>query len=479
MSCPFRYYYILILSFIILAFSCKKFVQINPPATEITGTTVYSNNATAEAVMTGLYDKMITAPGLSSGSLSIGFLMGLASDEMTNYSSTNAEQAQFYQNALTSFSNNASNYYFWTELYADIYTTNAVLEGLANSSGIDSSVRQQLTGEAEFMRAFLHFYATNLYGDVPLVTTTNYQTNNTISRTPKADVYKQIIADLKDAEERLNAGFVDQTGASTVNRIRPNQGTAAALLARVYLYTQKWDSAVQAATTVINNPLYGLDSLNEIFLANSTEAIWQLCPSRPGYNTWDAYSYVLQGSPATRGGVSLSPYLTNAFESGDARLANWVGAYTSNNKTYYYAYKYKVSKTNQPVTEYTMVFRLAEQYLIRAEAEAELGDMSDAARDLNIIRTRAGLSASPTLTSNSSIQQADSAIQHERQIELFSEWGHRWFDLSRTDSLNSRMGVPGGVCQSKGGIWNQDWALLPIALQETQINSNLHQNPGY
>jgi starch-binding outer membrane protein, SusD/RagB family len=458
--------------------ACKKFVETSPPPTEIAGATVYSNNSSAAAVMTGLYSDMIQYPGMSSGALSIGWFMGLSADELTNYDPTNPEQVQFYQNALSSFSNGGSNYYFWTELYSDIYVNNAVLAGLSNSSGVTDSVKRQLSGEAEFMRAFLHFYATNLYGDVPLVTTTNYQVNNSISRTPQAQVYQQIVVDLLDAQSKLSATFVDGLGNPSTDRIRPNQGAATALLARVYLYTGKWDSAEAAATTVINNSgLYSLDSVNNVFLANSTEAIWQLQPNQPGNNTWDAISYVLQGvpGPGQSNSVAVSSNLTSTFEANDERFANWLGLFTNNNVNYYYPYKYKVWQNGLPLTEYTIVLRLAEQYLIRAEAEANLGDSTDAINDLNVIRNRAAL---PNYTSaiNGPLL---TAILHERQVELFSEWGHRWFDLKRTGNLNSVMGAPGNACPAKGGAWNTDWALLPIALQELKINPHLTQNPGY
>src|SRR5580704_2522600 len=90
---------------------CEKFVQIPPSTTQITGSTVYSTNTSAAAVMTGLYFNMINGPALSSGNQSIGYYMGLAADELTNYNPNNITQVQFYENALSSYSNNNSNFY--------------------------------------------------------------------------------------------------------------------------------------------------------------------------------------------------------------------------------------------------------------------------------------------------------------------------------------------------------------------------------
>jgi hypothetical protein len=170
----------------------------------------------------------------------------------------------------------------------------------------------------------------------------------------------------------------------------------------------------------------------------------------------------------------MSPFLYNAFEPNDRRFSEWVGVDSSTGTSYFFPYKYKQAITGNPVTEYTMVFRLAEQVLIRAEAEAELNDLADAALDLNAIRNRAGL---PNTTAANQAQLL-AAILQERKIELFTEWGHRWLDLKRTGNIDQVMGS-GGVTAAKGGSWNSDWALFPIPLAELQRDPNLSQNSGY
>ncbi|MEJ0080935.1 MAG: RagB/SusD family nutrient uptake outer membrane protein [Puia sp.] len=462
--------------------ACKKFIEIDPPSTQIIGATVYNNNNSAAAAMTSIYNNMIYGgQGLSDGLQSISCLDGLQADELTNYGN-NFVYPSFYANALSSSSGGGSNNYFWPELYNEIYVCNAVIEGLNSSQAVTDSIRQQLIGEAEFMRAFFHFYATNLYGDVPVVTTTNYQTNNTIHRSPKALVYDQIVADLLDAQMKLNSDFVDYQGLTTMERTRPNRGAATALLARVYLYEQKWDSAAIQATSVINNSQYTLvNVLSNVFLANSNEAIWQLQPVTAGANTFDAQNFVLTSAPGTgQYFLSLSTFLLNSFEANDQRFSNWVGNFTdpSSNITYYFPNKYKVYLDPSPLTEYLMVLRLSEQYLIRAEAEAygAGNGINSSISDLNVIRNRAGL---PSYAGSAGQDSVVAAIMHERQIELFTEWGHRWFDLKRTGLVNSVLGSPGNVCQAKGGNWSPDWQLMPLPLSEIQINPNLTQNPGY
>jgi len=471
------------------AIGCKKFVQVDPPITSITGATVYSNNSSAAAVMTGIYDQMEgNSSGLSNGLYSLSVINGLMSDELKYYLSS-SPYAQCYTNSL----NSQIVLPYWKEIYNEIFQANSVIEGVSKSSSITPQIKQQLIGEAKFMRAFLHFYATNLYGNIPIVTTTDYQTNNSISRSTQITVYQQIIQDLKDAQSALTSGYVDANGISTVYRIRPNQGAATALLARVYLYyadltkdVAQYKNAEDQATLLINNSTtYGLvTNLKNVFLGantsqNNSEAIWQLQPISTGYNTYDGNLFILTSAPGTgQFNFSLSSNVINAFENSDGRFTNWVGSFTSNGITYYYPYKYKIGTSTSTIapTEYTMVLRLAEQYLIRAEARTQNGDISGANADLNVIRRRAGLADYAGAIDKTSILKA---ILHERQIEFFSEWGHRWFDLSRTGNLNSVMGNPGNICQNKGGVWDSNHSLLPIPYTEFTYNSNLTQNPGY
>jgi hypothetical protein len=464
---------------IVASFGCKKFVQISPPTTQLVTASVLASNGTATSALTAIYTQMFINLESPDMALEPGFL----SDELTYYS-TNSVYLSFYTNAIIATENSGP----WSRAYNYIYEANAIIEGLQNNGNISPSVTQQLTGEALFIRAFWHFYLTNLYGDIPLVTTTLYTINASASRTPQTLVYRQIITDLTVADSLLNANYVDATDtAITIQRVRPTKGAAEAMLARAYLYTQKYDSAEMEASKVISNGLYqlcpNLSGINSPFLANSTEAIWQLSTPLPTtIQTSDAQFFIILASPLS-GSVSwsISPELLNSFEIGDQRKTNWIGVYTTPSPAvnYYYPYKYKNLTSSGTPNEYTTVLRLAEQYLIRAEAEANLRDMADAANDLNIIRARAGLAPSTILTASSSLPQADSAILHERRVELFSEWGHRWFDLIRMDSANAVLGSPGNVCQQKGGVWSPNWQLYPIPTTDLSADPYLTQNAGY
>jgi hypothetical protein len=464
---------------VVLNFSCKKFVEISPPDTQIVTASVFNNTSAVTASLLSIYTKMVS----NNQSWAISQDQGLLADELTTFSTSSA-MIQFYTNSMAAASNNGP----WNLAYNYIYQANAIIEGLQNNAYINPAIAQQLTGEAKFIRAFWHFYLANIYGDVPLVTTTAYTVNELMARTARAQVYNQIIKDLQNAQVLLNANYVDASDtAQTTDRIRPNKSVASALLARVYLFTGQYDSAQAQATSVINNTMLyslcaNLSGSNSVFLMNSTEAIWQLgVPNPPpvSSNTPDANYFILTAAPGTGTGNSciISTQLLNAFEPGDHRKTNWIGVYTGTNPAanYYFPYKYKSYNTSK-VTEYTMVLRLAEQYLIRAEAEAQQGNTNGAVADLNVIRLRAGLQAYSGATDLASLL---AAILHERQVELFTEWGHRWFDLIRTGAVNTVMGSPGNVCQAKGGTWNSDWQLYPIPQSEIVNDANLQQNPGY
>jgi hypothetical protein len=452
--------------------SCKKFVQIDTPPTLLVASGVFNDNTTATQAQANIYSQMSSNGESFNMSSNSGFL----SDELTGYAASGG-QRQLYINAMTA-ANGAGP---WGSAYNYIYQANAVMEGLQNSHGVSPAVKNQLSGEAKFVRAFWHFYLTNCYGNVPLVTTTAYATNARLARTPQPLVYEQIIQDLKDAQSLLNSHYVDFSDtATTTERTRPTLWAAEALLARAYLYTKKYDLAEAAATAVIaHTDLYGLEpDLNSVFLANSQEAIWQLQIPQPnnGEATTDGYNFILLADP-TGGGVSVSSQLLGSFEPGDKRRSNWVHDTTFAGTPYAYPYKYKQGMNNSTtVKEYVMVMRLAEQYLIRAEARANQDKLSEAIADLNVIRNRAGLgNYTGSATDPAAVL---GAILHERQVELFTEWGHRWFDLIRTGTVNSVMSV---VTPLKGGTWNADGhqTLYPIPQPELGKDNNLTQNPGY
>lgn len=458
--------------------SCESYLDgTQLPANTIAAVDVYASDNTTSTVVTGVYLTMNNSgPFQGSASGNIGYTMGLYTDELRSLLSGNFADV-FYKNAIQS--GQSGN---WSDLYKKIFTVNTAIDGINTSKGT-LVYKNQWLGECYFLRAYFYYYLVNIYGPVPLALTNDYTINNRLPRAPEADVYKQIIADLKMAQSLLSDEYKNGYGITTTNRFRPNKAVATAMLARAYLYAKDWENAEAQATAIISNTNYSMLPLNQVFLANSKETIWALATNSPKV-TYE-YAFYNNGMPAiitppqspasSQVYVSLSNFLINAFEPGDGRFTNWVRTSTvaasgTNPATvYYFPGKFRSSATN---AEYQIMLRLAEQYLIRAEARA-MQNKSNAADDLNAVRLRAGLQGLPAGTQQATLL---TAINKERQTELFSECGHRFFDLKRTGAIDAVMAT---VAPAKLTTWQPYMAYWPIPPGDLLQNPNLTPNPGY
>jgi hypothetical protein len=455
-----------------LSTGCKKSLDVGTPTTLLATANVYNSNSSAEGVISGLFATMASPSGMYNGFTSVAIRQGLAADELVNYSQSLVSATQFYTNSLSAQSN-----YYWKEIFAELFVCNSAIQGLSASTALSPVIQQQLIGEAKFTRAYIFFNAVNLYGDVPLVLSTDPAVNNVISRSPSATILKQVVQDLTDAQSLLpDNQYSTLAGAPATDRLIPNKQAASALLARVYLYMKDWKDAEKQASNVIGSSIYVLEpNLANVFLKTSRETIWQLQSILPNSANGDAAALVLTAAPnGVLNQFPLSNTLVNAFESGDARFSNWVGQLPTTTQTYYYAFKYKqnVIASGTTINEYPILFRLAEQYLIRAEARAQQNNISGAQDDLNAIRNRAGLAAIIAVTPSDLLN----AIYHERQVELFTEFGHRWFDLKRTGQIDAVMNIATAL---KGGTWSSYKQLIPLPQSELLLNPHLVQNTGY
>ncbi|HEY0297691.1 MAG TPA: RagB/SusD family nutrient uptake outer membrane protein [Arachidicoccus sp.] len=454
-----RYYYI----FFFIAFmgalaSCKKFLQIGIPQNSVSTEAIFTDSSSASSGLLGIYSKMMgfsITPNFGCGAITL--CAGQSADEFASFS---ASDQTFYLNTLNAQSSSYVSV-LWTGGYNYIYQANLCIEGLANSTTLSTSVKNQFTAEAEFIRAFCYFYLTNLYGDIPYVTTSDGSESFGHGKMAQADIYQNIVKDLIFAEANLPDSF------PSAGRIRPIKAAATALLARVYLYQKDWVNAEKSASAVINNPIFasGLTTLDNAFLKNNQEAIFQLQPIVPNYNTPEGYALLATTSPA----VYLDSSFIAGFEPGDLRFTHWVDSVIYKGVKYYYPYKYKIRYgVGVAVTEYYDVLRLAEQFLIRAEARNHQNDVGGAVSDLNVIRHRAALPDLPNLTQD----QCTAAVEQERRIELFSEWGHRWLDLKRTGRADAVL----SMIKPK---WTPDAILYPIPFADLQNDPSLTQNEGY
>ena len=453
--------------------ACKKLVNVGNPPTAIVRDKVFDSDGAANAAVVNMYADMIFGPSFTNGLISK--LPALHTDELVcTPIANNPIDTPFYNSPL--LANNQTIEKSWSRFYTVIYNANAVLEGLAASSVVTDSLRWQWSGEAKFVRALNYFYLVNLFGDVPLVLSTDYYPNKSLPRSAVRDVYTQVIADLKEAAGLLPA--VRHRSDTTVpGNIRATKWAANALLARVYLYRQDWASAIAMATSVIDGGRFMLCAdPSQTFLKGSPETIFQLQAVLNKNNSAEALLFLpVSGMPA----YAITPALLRSIERGDQRKTTWMARHINGKDTLYYPFKYKV-RTSTPAKEYTVVLRLAEMYLIRAEASARLGLLEGATgalADLQKVRDRAGLTA--PVTGNDKAVLA--AIEQERQVEFFAEWGHRLFDLKR---LPGRQNPGHARLQEvmkahKPAAWKNHYERWPIPADQIGINGQLTQNPGY
>jgi len=444
----------------LLLLGCEEFVAVDVPDSQLGGTAVFEDAATADAAMVSIYSTLQSRALVTGETGGISILMGCYADELVSYSNWGLAEEAFYQNSLKA--SDAGVATLWNEGYSVIYSANAIIEGLAGPSAVPQADKDRITGEALLVRAYMHSYLTSLFGAVPYVTDTDYRVNTSIARNTQSEVYGLLLADLQRAHDLLPEVY------HTADRSRPNKAVAAALLARAYLYNGQWQAASDAASEVINaTAMYGIESNPEdVFLKESTSTLWQLLPRSEGMPTFEALNFFFEtGPPPSR---ALSPLLVAAFEPGDLRRDHWIGEVTDGTSTWYYANKYRQHDFGSVSTEYSIQLRLEEQLLIRAEARARAGDLIGATEDLDVLRLRAGLNPTAAATA----EQLVAAVLQERRVELFTEMGHRFFDLART-------GQAGTVLAIKPG-WDVNDLLLPLPERELTLNPNLlPQNPGY
>ncbi|MBE9601580.1 RagB/SusD family nutrient uptake outer membrane protein [Pedobacter sp. MC2016-24] len=455
------------LSLVMILFSsCEKLIEVDVPVNQLTSNEVFLDSVTAQAAVNGMYSVMYntTNAGTVTASTFGTFVINIparSADEMYWPSSPDDE---FVTNTILPESTNITS--LWISPYQTIYQANKIISGMEASS-LSSTLKKQLIGEAKFVRAFCYFTLVNFFGDVPLVVSTDVLVTRVQGRTPVAQIYSQMIQDLKDAQSALSANY----SWSANLRTRPNTWAATALLARVYLYNKDYALAESESSKVIaQQPMFGLPRLNETFLKASTETIWAFNTNQFGYPF--IARALLPTSSAADPNQALTTTLVSAFERSsttpdleDDRYAAWVRTSPGGIA---YAAKY-TSNTAGANTEFAVVLRLAEQYLIRAEARAQQNNLLGSISDIDRIRTRAGLRG----TTAQSREQLLLAVEHERQVELFLEYGHRWFDLKRTGRADVVLGA------LKGDNWHSTDLLYPIPQSQIINNTNLKQNDGY
>lgn len=440
--------------------SCSDFSEVDLPKDQITRDLVFKDEALAKSAMAAVYRSLEESGFLSGSSSGAQSYLSCYVDELTSYATSGSDTSQFF--TLTHNQTTGTVLNLWTVSYKQIYYINSVIEGLEKSD-LSADFKEKLTAEALFLRGLIHLYLTETFGDVPYIKTTSYTVNMKVHRDPQNTVYgmisEDLLASLRGLPDTLTKGA----------RVKPTKVAAYAVLSRLAYYQSRWDDAVFYSSKVLSDPGYGMEtSIDKTFLKDSSSAIFQLMPYNNTYNTNEGNFFILRTAPPAR--VALAAEFVAGFEAGDLRRSQWVGEIKdSQNNSYNYPFKYKQFNITSATLEYSVILRVEEQYLIRAEAYTRNNQVALAKDDLNKLRARVNLQP---LSPNSSAEMID-AVMKERKYELFTEFGHRFYDLKHHNQLDS-------VMSAVKSSWKSYFQLLPIPEAELLLNPNLNpQNNGY
>jgi hypothetical protein len=418
------------------------------PYNSIPASEAFKNAADLERGILGAYSSL---QSLSYYGRTYGIFADLAADNLVHPDNATAvAYAEVDNNAI--LPENTSVDGIWTSIYDGINVANNVISKVDGIPDLTDNEKNEALGELYFLRALHHFNLLNYFGAIPLKTIpTSGIANVNVARDEVDVVYGQMISDLVFASVHLPA---------TGDKIRASGLAADALLARVYLYKKDYSNASAYANKVISSGSFSLlDSYAGIFESEGNgESIFEIDFTALDRNRIAEYNFPLAENG--RGEVAPATDLVGSYEANDERFEATY-AYSG---TTPYVIKYDDLATG---ADNVIVLRLAEMYLIRAEANAQLGgDMGSIKSDINQIRNRAGLSNVNAPTYEAILL----ALEEERRLEFAFE-GHRWFDLIRT-------GRAVDVLQT---VNNVNQTLFPVPLSEILTNTNpgMYQNPGY
>ncbi len=378
--------------------------------------------------------------------------------------SDNAEHTGTYgdygqADLLTVPANNFEVTNVWQDAYDGINRVNEVLHRVPDLDNVDQADKDWLMGQAYALRALHYFSLVRAYGGVPLVLAppASLDEASQVSRSSVDDVYTQIVADLGQAASLMASGGIDNSDRSLTT-----PGFVDALLSKVYLYQQSWSQAETAAMRVVNSGDYDLATDFASLWADqgSPEDIFKITFTSVDYNNYGFY-YQYAGRFET--GATQEIY--DLYDQvNDLR---WAATFNGTRSDGIQVVKFPTTAG----TEDFNVIRYAEVLLIVAEAAAEQNDLSTAVTYLNMVHTRAGLTAFDLTTDlNNSQQDVLDAIHFERRLELAFE-GDRWFEITR-------LGLGSSVFGSRWAADNH-MQLWPLPVSELDVAPNLVQNPGY
>ena len=470
---------------LLLFTSCEEdlIVEPNDALNEID---FLNNPNNAITLVNGVYNKQLDYEMYSFSWIGITSITSDDADKGSSLSDTGADKHKM--DNLTFDATDISFREIWQGRYDGIGRANNALFYLEQLQ-IAENLKKRLIAETKFLRALFYFDLVRCFGGVPVVAIKIDNNDAALidqvvyTRKSKQETYAQIETDLLAAIQDLP--LKGQYGPNDLGRA--SQGAAQALLAKVYLYQNKWQEAFDMSGMVIGSGQYGLlENYEDVWREvgeNTVESIYEIQGS-PG-NSVRAYSYVQapRGTPDLGWGFNTpSLSLTNAYEPNDSRKAAtilfsninlWDGFPSSpgwsnpryNYKSYHSSIAESWNGDREVPGKNIRILKYSDILLIRAEAALNLGNTSEALDKVNMIRERAGLQALTGITMDDLLK--------ERRLEMAMEHD-RWFDLVRTGKAFSAMAASG-----KTFIIGRH-EVFPIPLNEIILSGNLlMQNPGY
>jgi starch-binding outer membrane protein, SusD/RagB family len=345
----------------------------------------------------------------------------------------------------------------WSAGYDLINRANNVLAAIPNVAGVDATTASQFTGEALFLRALTYHNLVRWFGGLPILLQPTWEITPGVNvpRNPEAEVYARIEADLLAAIPQL---------PTTSAVFGATRGAAQALLARVYLDEGKSAEARDMATTVIGSNRYQLITpySNIWAVKNSPESIFSVQYTVNDDN-FLAFWFFPSALGGRRGFAPTANLRTTLINDGDVERLNTTVALSGTRR---YGNKYFRVATGD---DNIVVLRIAEMYLIRAEANWRLNaPAATILADVNAVRRRAGVAELNPLTVTTPTALRD-AILLERRLEFALE-GQRFFDLRR---------ILGPAAAAVFLGLSEFRMFFPIPQRELDANTALAQNSGY
>ncbi|TWW00115.1 RagB/SusD family nutrient uptake outer membrane protein [Chitinophaga pinensis] len=444
--------YTLLTAVLLTTASCSKFLDVQPEQ-QVDDSQAITNAASAETAVNGLYNLLGNDGYYGSNFQALSYLSG---GDIQWTGSQSAPQ-QIANRQLSADNGNVAS--SWAAIYRTILSANYIIDAIPPLSDplFTQAKKDQLTGEAYFVRALGYFDLARGWGGVQLILTPTRLPgdHSGIKRSSLTDTYAQVLSDLNKAEQLLPL---------STNRNRATRKTAWALKARYFLYRTQWDSAAVYATKVIDDAAnYKLAKPYSAFFANNavatTESVLEIAYSvsfkNGHYNWW--LPPALGGRREWAPNAQLVSQLNDPAVGGNRNAL--IGQTAPPGNLWYGKLYYRTPTGTDPA----YLIRIAELYLIRAEARARAGALTTALEDLNAIRDRAGLATFTEATQAAIIL----AVEQERRLEFAFE-GDRWFDLVRTGRVATVLGVT-----------DKNRQVFPIPADELLADKSLEPNPGY